>query len=239
MRFRSPSDRVQVSRPVAAAETWQCIRLPPRLDLQATRDDALLVDQVLADGRHCLLDLSEVEFIDSTGVGLLIRLQKKVRAASQQLVLLAPSPIIQRALRLMHLESFFATAPNLAAARDLIRALEASSASKVPLRWPAELTAANAAEVWQLTEAQIRSLAVVGSAVTVDLTELRHLDPVGAGVMVRARKLAQLQGCRLHFLAPTSTVLTALREAHLDEFVFRGEGSEAPCLRLTGNTAAS
>ena len=227
LRFRSPKNPVQVSTPVESADTWQCLKLPPRLDLQATRDDALLVDQVLADGRHCLLDLSGVEFIDSTGVGLLIRLQKKVRTAGKQLVLLAPSPIVQRALHLMHLKSFFATAPNLVAARELLLS-PVSLATVNPLRWPDRLTEANSAEVWERTEAHLRALAVGGSDIEVDLTGLRHIDRVGVDVMVRARKLAQLQGCRLNFLAPAPPVLTVLREARLDEFVFRGGGPEAP-----------
>lgn len=121
LQFRSSKSPAQVSTPVEAGETWQCIKLPARLDLQATRDDALLVDQVLADGRHCLLDLAAVEFIDSTGVGLLIRLQKKVRASGKQLVLLSPSANVQRALKLMNLQNFFAAAADLPAARELIK----------------------------------------------------------------------------------------------------------------------
>src|SRR6185369_13512767 len=115
--FRSqkprPQDRPQISSPVRAEENWQWIKLPERLDLVAVRDDALLVDQVLADGRHCLLEMDNVKFIDSTGVGLLIRLQKKVRATGRQLVLLAPSPMVERPLALMHLQNFFAAAPDL------------------------------------------------------------------------------------------------------------------------------
>jgi N-acetylglucosaminyldiphosphoundecaprenol N-acetyl-beta-D-mannosaminyltransferase len=120
LRVRADKTRTQVSTPVEAGETWQCIKLPPRLDLQATRDDALLVDQVLADGRDCLLDLAAVEFIDSTGVGLLIRLQKKVKASGKQLILLAPSENVQRALKLMNLHNFFTSAPDLSAARELL-----------------------------------------------------------------------------------------------------------------------
>ena len=91
LQFHAPKRRVAVSTPVENEATWRCVKLPARFDMEAVRDDALLVDQVLADGRHCLLDLSAVEFIDSTGIGLLIRLQKKIRSADRQLVLLAPA----------------------------------------------------------------------------------------------------------------------------------------------------
>ncbi len=96
----------QVSSTVLAETTWQWIQLPERLDLAAVRNDVLLVDQVLADGRHCILQMNQVNFIDSTGMGLLIRLQKKIRATGRQLVLLDPSAALKRALQLMHLQDF-------------------------------------------------------------------------------------------------------------------------------------
>ena len=154
LQFRSRKpQRPQMSAPVRAEENWQWIKLPERLDLAAVRDDALLVDQVLADGRHCLLEMNNVKFIDSTGVGLLIRLQKKVRATGRQLVLLAPSPMVQRALTLMRLQNFFASAPDFASAQQLIqaRAREQAGAATLrtpaainPLLWQGEITAANA-----------------------------------------------------------------------------------------------
>ena len=120
LQFRSPKIPAQVSTPLQTEATWQCLKLPPRFDLQAARNDALMVEQVLADGRDCLLDLSAVEFIDSTGIGWLIRLQKKIRVSGRQLVLLAPSHNVQRALKLMHLHNFFAAAMDIPAALKLI-----------------------------------------------------------------------------------------------------------------------
>lgn len=228
LQFRAPKLRPQVSSPVQTEATWQCIKLPPRCDMAAVRDDALLVDQVLADGRDCLLDLSAVEFIDSTGIGLLIRLQKKIHASGRQLVLLQPSPTVQHALRLMHLDPFFATAADIPAARDLIasRAREAGvpatarvAAALNPLIWQGEITAANAEVVWQRTETHIRALASARRDVEIDLAAVRFLDSTGAGLMVRARKLAQRDNCRLTFTNPPEVVLNVLRLARLEEFL--------------------
>ena len=102
----------------------------------------LLLDQILADGRHCLLQMTKVDFIDSTGMGLLIRLQRKIRATGRQLVLLDPSPTVKRALALMRLQDFFASAPDFASAQRLIetRTLEqkqvvSANLTKAMERW--------------------------------------------------------------------------------------------------------
>jgi len=100
----------------------QTIRMAGRLELAAVRNGSTITAELVAEPRHCLLDMAAVEFIDSTGVGFLIQLQKKLHAAGRHLVLVAPSLIVQRALRLMHLEDFFASTPDLAAAQQLIQA---------------------------------------------------------------------------------------------------------------------
>jgi len=223
----SPSlSRPQVSAPVHEGENWKCLKLPERLDLAAVRDDALLVDQVLADGRHCLLDLSDVKFVDSTGVGLFIRLQKKIHATGRQLILLAPSAAVIRALSLMHLQNFFVLAPDLSAARTLIEthAREEAAvktpraAAAVPLVWQDELTAANAEAAWERTQAHI--LAQAGSSkLVIDLSSLRFIDSSGVKVMVRARKLARDQGTELRFTAPPPAVRTVVRLAGLEDIL--------------------
>jgi anti-anti-sigma factor len=121
----------EVSQPVQSEPDWRWIKLPERLDLQAINDDVLLLDQVLADGRHCLLEMSAVQFIDSTGIGRLVRLHKRIRATGKQLVLLAPSEATQRTLKLVHLHEFFAIARDEAAARALIEARTQEEAATV------------------------------------------------------------------------------------------------------------
>lgn len=236
LQFRSPKIRAQVSTPVQAAASWQCVKLPPRFDIQAARDDALMVDQVLADGRDCLLDLSVVQFIDSTGIGLLIRLQKKIRASGRQLVLLTPSPPVQHALRLMHLHNFFAAAADIPAALELIaqraREVVAPAAPRIaaalnPLLWQGEITAANAELVWRRTEAHIRTLIAAQREVVIDLAAVRFLDSTGAGLMVRARKLAQRDNCPLTFTHPPEVVLNVLRLARLEEFLLAAPAAPA------------
>lgn len=223
-------ERPQMSAPVRAEQNWQWINLPEHLDLAAVRDDALLVDQVLADGRHCLLEMDKVKFIDSTGVGLLIRLQKKVRATNRQLVLLAPSPAVRRALSLMRLQNFFAAASDFAAAQQLIeaRTREQSNAVELPavpasnpLLWQGEITAANAKEVWRTTEAHLSSRQ--RKELVIDLSGVRFMDSTGVGVMVRAKKLAQREGVKLAFIHLQPAVENVIQLAQLREFLLTRE----------------
>jgi N-acetylglucosaminyldiphosphoundecaprenol N-acetyl-beta-D-mannosaminyltransferase len=70
-------------------------------------------------GRRCILDLSGIHLIDSSGIGLLQVLQKKLQAEGRQLVLAAPSRGVQRALAALRLENDFVIAPALPAVQPL------------------------------------------------------------------------------------------------------------------------
>jgi N-acetylglucosaminyldiphosphoundecaprenol N-acetyl-beta-D-mannosaminyltransferase len=210
-------------------EGLQCVNLPQRLDLAAARDGALPVEQILSDGRDCLLQMANVEFIDSTGIGLLIQLQKKLRAGGRQLILVAPSLAVQRALKLMHLEEFFSAASDMNTAGQILqtRALELPDGVKLDtsapaqiIRWLGEITAANAEEVWDVTSEFLISAAEASQPeVNIDLTRVRFIDSSGLGVMVRAKKLAQRHGTKLVFSGLTSPVRNVLQLARLEEFL--------------------
>jgi anti-sigma B factor antagonist len=206
---------------------WQLLQIPERLDLAAARHETALLEPALAHGSHCFLDMSRVRFIDSTGVGLLIRLQKKIRAIDRQLVLLAPSLMTQRALVLMRLENFFATAPDLASAQALIAAREREQAGAVrlrsaaatnPLLWQGEITAANAQAVWESTEAHLTSKQ--RRELVIDLSGVRFMDSTGLGLMVRAKKLAQREQVKLDFTNLQPAVQNVVHLARLENFLF-------------------
>ena len=217
-----------ISKPVRSEINWQSIRLPESIDLVTVRDDTMLVDQALADGRHCLLEATDVQSIDSTGVGMLIGLQKKIRATGRQLVLLAPSATLMQSLDVMHLGSFFDSAPDLNSALDLIAVRTQERAGAVtpsdaapssPLLWQGEITAANADAVWELT--QIHLLKPGRRELTVDMSAVRFIDSSGAGIMLRAKKFAQQHGLKLKFIGVQDDVLNVLRVTRLDEFLLR------------------
>ncbi len=219
---RGQTGRGQTSGP---AETdWQWIQPPSRLDFATVKNDAASAEQILADGRPCVLAMSKVGFIDSTGVGWLIRLQKKLRADGRQLVLLDPSPMVQRALALMRLRDFFPSAPDLEAARRLMESpsFEADLALMGgELLWRGEITAANAEAVWQMTERRIATADAAGGALVIDVSCVRFIDSTGLGLMMRARRLARRRGVMLSFTGAQPAVRNVLHLARLEPLLLK------------------
>ncbi len=221
----------------AALPSVRFFQFAERLDLPAVNGDKLLLQPNLADGRHCVAALDRVRFIDSAGVGFLVRLQKQLRAAGGQLVLVAPTPLVQRALGLMRLQDSFSTAPDAVTALQLLRArdqcetvtLETSPLGK-QLAWHGEITAANADEVWARTHPHLppasqannpTALNPQASALrlTLDLSDVRFIDSSGLQLMVRAKRLAEQAGAILVFTGLRLPVLNVLRLAQLEPFL--------------------
>jgi N-acetylglucosaminyldiphosphoundecaprenol N-acetyl-beta-D-mannosaminyltransferase len=211
----------------------QLIKIPSRLDLATVCDEAPLLESAFNGTYHCLLDMSHVQFIDSTGVGLLIRLQKKIRADGRQLVLLAPTAMVTRALELMRLQSFFDTAPDQPSAQALIAARMREQTGAVqlrtpaavnPLLWQGEITAANAEDVWQRTETHISDRR--GRDLIIDMSAVRFMDSTGLGMMVRARKLAQREQVKLEFVHLQPAVQNVVHLARLEQFLLAANNRE-------------
>ena len=60
-----------------------------------------------AQGRKFFVDLSKVEFIDSSGVGALLSLFKKSQAGESEFIFLNPHPTTQSVLELLKLHRVF------------------------------------------------------------------------------------------------------------------------------------
>jgi len=183
-------------------------------------------------------------FIDSTGIGLLLRLQKRIRAFDRHLVLMKPTKRVQQTLALMRLDSFFDSAPTLSAAQRLIadrlreeretlpRARSATDQreTETPQRgpclfWRGEITAVNADTVWEQTRQRITNVAAWNHPpvnLSCNLQNVRFIDSSGLGVMLRSKRLARQHGLDLVFTSPQPAALNVLRLAHLEEFLLNG-----------------
>jgi N-acetylglucosaminyldiphosphoundecaprenol N-acetyl-beta-D-mannosaminyltransferase len=220
---------------IAATQTKSCsscanhhiIMCPPKLDAAAAEADAPKTADILADERHCFLQMAAVSSIDSTGMGYLIGLRKKLQGTGRELVLLAPSEPVRRALKLMRINEFFFSAPDLATAQYLlqVRAREQSAAvtlrtaaAVTPLVWHGEITAANAEQVWENTRAYLET-ARTDRKYALDLSELRFIDSSGLGVLVRAKKLTHRQDAKLVLLGLQPAVRNVVRIARLESFL--------------------
>ncbi|MEI7730755.1 MAG: WecB/TagA/CpsF family glycosyltransferase [Verrucomicrobiota bacterium] len=205
-------------------KSLQVLELPSRLDAEAVRSNSEQWNKLAEADRHLLVDMSKIEFIDSTGAGLLVRFERRMRGSNRQILLLAPSKAAQGALTLMRITDLLPTAPNLEAAREMIARRIAEQATvvtpKLPgaeaaLAWQGEIVAANADEVWRSTEQCLDRLAGNASTLTINLAGVRFMDSTGVGLMVRARKQADLRGIEVQFLAPSPAVQNVLRTLRL------------------------
>jgi anti-sigma B factor antagonist len=93
---------------------WAVVHIEGEVDVaSAPTLRERLVDLVSA-GRHRLaVDLTDVSFLDSVGLGVLIGGVKRARAQGGDLVLVAPSGGVERVLDLTGLLSVIKTVPSL------------------------------------------------------------------------------------------------------------------------------
>jgi anti-anti-sigma factor len=72
--------------------------------------------------RHLIVDLSAVTFLDSTGLGVLIRTQKQIGATHKSMSLAGPTGMVAKVLRITRIDEAIPVHP------DLDTALSATSA---------------------------------------------------------------------------------------------------------------
>jgi anti-sigma B factor antagonist len=89
-------------------EQASILRIHGDLDLSASAAlRALLLDEVSLDGPPIVVDLSDVPFIDSTCLGVLIAAVRQARASRGGFRLAAPRPRVKRAFEIAALEEMF------------------------------------------------------------------------------------------------------------------------------------
>ena len=214
------------------SDSWSRARLPERLDFAAVAKRESLEQEIVGRNQDCLLEMSSTRFIDSTGVGFLIRLQKQLRAQGRNLVLLEPNAVVRKALRLMRLTEFFHIAANENTALEMLAQLkqEPLLSAGLPevisnvLRWRGEVTAANAEALWEATRKYL-SAPSLDARKTIELSEVRFIDSTGLGLMVRAKKLSTAANQNLAFVGLRPQVRNVLRLSRLEEFLL-GNGAK-------------
>lgn len=93
-----------------------------RLEMSVSRRFRDSIEHIYADkGRHSLIiDLANVVYIDSSGLGCLVTLLRNYRNRQCLMVLAAPNPSVHTLLRLSKLDSFFQVFESVDTARDYI-----------------------------------------------------------------------------------------------------------------------
>jgi N-acetylglucosaminyldiphosphoundecaprenol N-acetyl-beta-D-mannosaminyltransferase len=220
---RRGARRTRPSSVAMAERKWQRVQVSERLDVRSIRRDEAVWKQVFSHHGHALLDLSGVRFIDSTGAGLLVRLQSQLRHAGHHLILVAPSVRVLRALRLLRLEEFFETAPDAIEAREIIVSRDRDQSTPVvanratrPLARPGEITAGKAERVWGVIEKPIKRFCVRQRRISIDLPDVRLVASTGLGAMFRAKTFAKRCGGSLWLTGARTGVRSALRPSKLE-----------------------
>ena len=106
---------------VHASDSHSHVRLVGTLDIDGVRAVELKFTASTASRRtHAIVDLSQVTFIASLGMGMLVGVARALAAGKHRLVLVAPQPHVATALRTARLESIMPIAADLDAARALV-----------------------------------------------------------------------------------------------------------------------
>jgi N-acetylglucosaminyldiphosphoundecaprenol N-acetyl-beta-D-mannosaminyltransferase len=225
-RLRSKKAPVSgaVTQPPADPFGNQIIRVPEQLGLaeaQASQTEWLRA----VERGHIMFDLTDTVFIDSTGIGLLIRLRKRARELGRQFFLIAPRPPVEAALKLMKLEEFFNTQASINGAQILIESATDTpvvtsgvAETELHIRWAGEITALNAIELGMHTESELSQVSS-GMSVVIDLARVSFVDSTGIGLMVRFKKNLQRRDIALKFTNVSTSVRNVLRHTQLEEFL--------------------
>src|SRR4051794_5599018 len=219
LRPKSDKKRAPGESAVVMLEpTWKRIMPPPVFDRASLEKDEALWKS--CSRNHFLLDLGHVQAIDSTAVGLLGHLHKKLQQRGFFLLLLKPSPAVTRALRLMRLSRYFLVAEDVHAAQELIRKRTEEAELRYhpdsfhhtfPLLWRGEITACNAEKVWLQIENELVAAAGVEDRIPIDLSEVRFIDSTGVGLLARTRKHAEHLGVSVRFTGVPAPIRNVLR----------------------------
>jgi len=96
---------------VARQNGAHTVTLKGELDLNSSPGLRDLLHELLDDGKgHLVIELSELSFVDSTGLGVLVGALKKARQGGGDIELSTPTPAIRKALEITGLTQVFRVA---------------------------------------------------------------------------------------------------------------------------------
>lgn len=171
---------------------------------------------------NAVLDCSAVEFIDSTGLGLLVKSFRACKQAGGVFVILAPGEPVTRMLSVLKLDRLIPIAQGEAELPGLLPREKASdyfgfdaSQRKVTFQVASDITAASVSGLQRLL-LNAWNLAPTATSLHLDLEKVSFIDSSGLGFLVKALKLAkQRAGGALAILNPSPNVCNVIRLANL------------------------
>ena len=101
---------------IERTETRTRLALKGRMDTAGVDLVETRVNAALSRGGDGILDLSEVSFLSSHGIRLLVTAAKMLARRGSQLVLVAPRPLVDQALRHSSIDDIIPVTPDMDAA---------------------------------------------------------------------------------------------------------------------------
>lgn len=172
-----------------------------------------------------IIDCSGSLFIDSTGLGLLMRMQKRCRQSGKQLVLSCVSPAVLKLLQMTRLSSIFtqASSHEEALAKILNVSMPASppgtKTEPLQLDWSGAVTTSSVDGLWRGALGLIQNAADGRSPVVIDLKGVQLMDSDGPGLMARLKDHASSQHIHLRFANASPVVHESLRHEHMEHLL--------------------
>lgn len=226
-RMRSGSPSRMPPPPPAPVEEHpdiQVIAAPPRLDAAAAAEHQVDWEARVVTG-SAVFDLSPTEFVDSTGIGMLVRLQQRARELGHRFILASAQDRFLRVLKLMRLEEMFELETSLETARAEVShpkspgdSVQVESRTPLTLCWRGEITSANAEEIARETLAHMAEIES-GTEVIVNLGAVRFIDSSGVGAMILLKRQLWERQVSVRYANVGATVHNVLALTRVDEYL--------------------
>jgi anti-anti-sigma factor len=102
-------------------ENCQLFRLAGLLDAFSEPTFRKVIDKFVEEGpAHFVLDLSQIDFVDSSGLGALVQLAKKAQGAGGSLQVVT-NPRVTQTVKMVRLEQFLALQPSVEIALENLK----------------------------------------------------------------------------------------------------------------------
>lgn len=94
-------------------DNYQLFRLTGLLDAFSEATFRRVISKCIEDGpKHIILDLSQIDFVDSSGLGALVQLVKKAQTDEGTLQIVT-NPRVTQTVKLVRLEKFLSLQPSV------------------------------------------------------------------------------------------------------------------------------
>jgi N-acetylglucosaminyldiphosphoundecaprenol N-acetyl-beta-D-mannosaminyltransferase len=194
-----------------------------RIDAAAVHNHKVEAITPTPSAPSVVLDCGGVTFMDSSGLGLLMRVFRACKAAGGTLVIYQPSTAVNQMLSLLNLDRLLAVAHTEEDVQDFLRAVApakssgtGTNAGEVKVTLSGDLVAATVPECLEsITKAWEHTPTAI--ILQLDLAQVPFMDSSGLGLLVKSLKMAKTRpGGRLVLVHPSENVRNVVKLAKLE-----------------------